>query len=280
MNAVTRFFTERIIEANIKWLMGWPAGFKLNDNVDSFMGQLFLFYSYKWTEILHTVPISYHTFVVLTSSTGMLGLSMMLSTISDLLFICVLHINWFYNGSARVYMHQLQAISGLWKLFRGKKRNVLRNRIDSCHYDIDQLLLGTILFSVLFFLLPTVAIYYLYFSLVRFLVFCVHAIIFFLLQVLNHFPIYGITLYLLDSSYFTGGIFFKIIGHSQISSSFSRQTSAYFYIQDQPSSFGCVFYYYSQWISDFFKNNSVKNIISCALFGMPIQLIIHAHKHL
>lgn len=30
------------------------------------------------------------------------------------------------------------ALSALWKLFRGKKRNVLRNRIDSCDYDVDQ----------------------------------------------------------------------------------------------------------------------------------------------
>lgn len=204
LNRASIYFMEKIVVANIKWLMGWPAGFKLNDNVDSFMGQLFLFYSSKWTEILHTLPISYHTFIVLTSSTGVLGLSMMLSIISDLLFICSLHIHWFYNGSARIYMHQLQAISGLWKLFRGKKRNVLRNRIDSCHYDIDQLLLGTILFTVLFFLLPTVAIYYLYFSLIRFLVFCVHAIIFSALQILNHFPIYSVLLYIFDSSLFPG----------------------------------------------------------------------------
>jgi len=269
MNMITHFFTETIVVANIRWLMGWPAGLKLNDNVDSFMGQLFLFYSSKWTEILHILPISYHTFVVLISSTGVLGLSMMLSVVSDLIFICSLHIHWFYNGSARIYMHQLQAISGLWKVFRGKKRNILRCRIDSCHYDIDQLLLGTILFTVLFFLLPTVAIYYLYFSLVRFLVFLVHAAIFALLQFLNHFPVHGVTQYLLDSSLFPGGIYFQLLGHSEIASS---QTSVYLLLKDKPASFGCVLHYFKGWVSDFFANNSVGNIISCALFGMPIQL--------
>ncbi|KAF9520560.1 hypothetical protein BS47DRAFT_1387177 [Hydnum rufescens UP504] len=38
----------------------------------------------------------------------------------------------------------------------GKRRNVLRNRIDSWDYDLDQLLLGTILFTLLAFLFPTV----------------------------------------------------------------------------------------------------------------------------
>lgn len=46
----------------------------------------------------------------------------------------------------------------------GKKRNVLRNRIDSCDYDLDQLLLGTSLFTLLMFLFPTVFSYYLTFA--------------------------------------------------------------------------------------------------------------------
>ena len=206
LGRITNFFTKTIIVANIQWLMGWPAGFKLNDNVDSFMGQLFLFYNSKWTEWLYFIfPISYGQFIFLISSTGCLfGLSIQISIISDILWICTLHISWFYNASARIYMHQLEAISGLWKLFRGKKRNVLRNRIDSCQFDIDQLLLGTILFTVLFFLFPTVAIYYLYFTLVRFLLFSVHSVIFIVLLLLNHFPIYAFLSFLFDSSLFSG----------------------------------------------------------------------------
>jgi len=280
INAGTQFFSEKVVVNAIKWLMGWPAGLKLNDNVDRFMGQLFLFYSAKWQEMLHVLPVSYHTFVFLACSTGVLGLSMMLSIISDILFICTLHINWFYNGSARIYMHQLEAMSGLWKLFRGKKKNVLRDRIDSCHYDIDQLLLGTIIFTVLFFLVPTVAIYYLYFSMVRFLVFIVHAALFGLLQLLNHFPVYGIFLYAADSSLFTGGIFFHVLGHSETTSSLSKQNSVYLRLKDQPSSVGCIFYYFRQWVSDFFKQNSIPKLIVCAFLGQPVQFAVHSYKYL
>lgn len=46
----------------------------------------------------------------------------------------------------------------------GKKRNMLRHRIDSCDYDLDQLLLGTILFTLLTFLFPTIIVYYLTFA--------------------------------------------------------------------------------------------------------------------
>lgn len=49
----------------------------------------------------------------------------------------------------------------------GKRWNVLRQRTDSYAYDVDQLFLGTLLFTVSIFLLPTVAIYALLFALVR-----------------------------------------------------------------------------------------------------------------
>lgn len=48
----------------------------------------------------------------------------------------------------------------------GKRKNVLRNRIDSWDYDLDQLLLGTILFTLITFLFPTVLVYYALFALV------------------------------------------------------------------------------------------------------------------
>ena len=202
-------FTQVFIISQIEWLMGWPAGFKLNDNLDSFMGQLFLFYNEIWIKFLDFFPFSGHTFVLFVSISGLLGLSTMISILSDFIHISTLHVSWFYTASARIYMYQLHAISSLWKLFRGKKFNVLRNRIDSCDYDIDQLLLGTILFTVIFFLFPTVAIYYLYFSLVRFVIAFIQFVIFCALQILNHFPIYGLVLYLYDWSLFTGILFFS-----------------------------------------------------------------------
>ena len=61
-----------------------------------------------------------------------------------------------------------QHFFGLYKILilciTGKRRNVLRNRTDSWDYDIDQLLLGTMLFTLVAFLFPTVLVYYALFA--------------------------------------------------------------------------------------------------------------------
>ena len=54
--------------------------------------------------------------------------------------------------------------------YPGKKKNILRSRIDSCNYDRKQLLFGTVLFSILLFLYPTFAVYYSLFTILHCLI--------------------------------------------------------------------------------------------------------------
>ncbi|KAM0324791.1 hypothetical protein ACHAQA_007757 [Verticillium albo-atrum] len=112
-----RTYTVEALRRSISWLMSFPAGLKLNKELGSFLGDLFLWVIEYW--------------------------------------------------SARIFHWQLTILVSLFHLFRGKKQNILRNRIDSCDYDLDQLLVGTILFTLLFFLLPTVVVFYLNFAVAR-----------------------------------------------------------------------------------------------------------------
>ena len=123
---------------------------------------------------------------------------MPIALFSDLLSLLTLHIHSFYVASARIYHWQWTIIISLFHLFRGKKHNVLRNRIDSCDYDLDQLLLGTILFTLLFFLLPTVLVFYLTFASARTAVIILKALLDTLLTFLNHFPLFALMLRIKD----------------------------------------------------------------------------------
>jgi phosphatidylinositol glycan class Q protein len=127
------------------------------------------------------------------------GASLPIAMFSDLLSLLTVHVYSFYVASAKIYHWQLTIIISLFHLFRGKKHNVLRDRIDSCDYDLDQLLLGTIFFTLLAFLLPTVFVFYFTFAFSRMIIISIRALLDTALACLNHFPLFALMLRVKDS---------------------------------------------------------------------------------
>jgi hypothetical protein len=80
------------------------------------------------------------------------------------------HLALLDQGIRYAYRVELYLLATLWKMFRGKKRNVLRQRTDTMAYDSMQLLLGSLLFAVTLFLLTTILVYYVFFTLLNLLV--------------------------------------------------------------------------------------------------------------
>ena len=95
---------------------------------------------------------------------GWLGLSTVLCAIADLSVLATCHVRVFYLSAAKMYRWQLSFLKALWHLFRGRKWNVLKERVDSSQYDLGELITGTILFTILVFLMPTTLVYYASFS--------------------------------------------------------------------------------------------------------------------
>ena len=216
-------YTVDALQSSISWLMGWPAGLKLNNELGLFLGDLFLWVIEYWSSMF---SISCYFILRLALWKSMLtlccegfiealrpalphivwfigfssfaGASMPLALFSDLLSILTVHIYSFYLASARIYHWQLNILVSLFHLFRGKKHNVLRNRIDSCDYGLDQLLVGTILFTLLFFLLPTVVVFYLNFAIARMAIIMLKAVFDTALSCLNHFPLFALMLRVKD----------------------------------------------------------------------------------
>ena len=175
---------------------------------------------------------------------------MPIALFSDLLSILTLHIYSFYLASARIFNWQYTILLSLFQLFRGKKHNVLRKRIDSCDYDLDQLLLGTILFTLLFFLLPTVVVFYLTFALSRMAIITLKAVLDTLLSCLNHFPLFALMLRLKDSQRLPGGIRFALLTPPMQSSATESEVSvtptSYISLTSVPLTFRAMFYQYFQ----------------------------------
>lgn len=198
------------LKSMISWLMDWPAGLKLNNELAKFLGELFIWVIDYWDGCMQQLRPALPHIIRLIGFTSFAGASLPISMFSDLTSLLTLHIYSFYIASARIYNWQLTIIVSLFHLFRGKKRNVLRNRIDSCDYDLDQLLLGTILFTLLFFLLPTVGVFYTTFAGARMAIIALKAALDTWLACLNHFPLFALMLRIKDSRRLPGGIRFEL----------------------------------------------------------------------
>ncbi len=210
MNLMVNTYSVDGLQRMIEWLMGQPAGLKLNNELAKFLGDLFLWVIDYWANCMRQLQPALPHIIRLIGVSSFVGASLPISMFSDLVSLLTIHIYSFYIASARIYNWQLTIIVSLFHLFRGKKRNVLRNRIDSCDYDLDQLLLGTILFTLLFFLLPTVAVFYATFAGARIAIIALKAALDTWLACLNHFPLFALMLRVKDSRRLPGGIRFEL----------------------------------------------------------------------
>lgn len=228
-------------EHTITWLMDTPAGLKLNTELAKFFGQFLLWVINFWSRTMVEgiiVPLLPYAATVgaITSRVG--GITLTISVLCDVISLATLHIYAFYIASAKIFHWQLGVITSLFHLFRGRRRNVLRHRIDSCNYDLDQLLMGTIFFTVLLFLLPTVMVFYGAFALARLSIITLSALLETALAFLNHFPLFALLLRAKDRKRLPGGIKFDV---AETTGSETPPLE----LQNVPLGFSKIFYQYS-----------------------------------
>ncbi|KAK3321561.1 N-acetylglucosaminyl transferase component-domain-containing protein [Apodospora peruviana] len=265
-------YTVDALQSSISWLMGWPAGLKLNGELAAFLGDLFLWVIDYWSSCIEALRPALPHIVWFIGFSSFAGASMPIALFSDLLSILTIHIYSFYLASARIYHWQLNILISLFHLFRGKKHNVLRNRIDSCDYDLDQLLVGTILFTLLFFLLPTVVVFYLNFAIARMAIISLKAIFDTLLSCLNHFPLFALMLRVKDPRRLPGGIRFELRDTQDFRLSVndpSRQipSTSVIYLKSIPLNFKAMFHQYFQMGHRIRKHYLSPRVVLCLLMG-------------
>ncbi|ODA75916.1 hypothetical protein RJ55_08557 [Drechmeria coniospora] len=280
-----RTYTVEALHQSIEWLMGWPAGLKLNTELAAFLGDLFLWVIDYWSSCIEALSPLLPRLLWFIGFASFAGASMPIAIFSDLLSVLTIHIYSFYLASARIYHWQLTILQSLFHLFRGKKHNVLRNRIDSCDYDLDQLLVGTILFTLLFFLLPTMVVFYLNFAIARMIIISMKAGFDTLLSCLNHFPLFAIMLRVKDPGRLPGGIQFELRDtHDYRASNTTTTTTtttkipkepatSVIYLRSIPLSFGAMFHQYSQMANRIRKHYLSPRVLLCLLTGQFVPPI-------
>lgn len=172
---ILSLYTKTILkwsEEYLVWLMGVPWGIKLNTPLSQFLGTRYLYILDLW-KLFYSEFISIYLLMFVDFLLILLpfGFTLSITALHDFLKFLNLCLICFFVISNRVFTLQVSALKSLGRLFMGKKWNILRERVDSCDFNMNQLLVGTIVFTILLFLLPTTGMYtlaFLYLRLVQF----------------------------------------------------------------------------------------------------------------
>lgn len=199
-----------------------PGGFKLNNELGQFLESLFMWTLEAWKTVFQSlmkvaasdlwVAKVFHWWVVVSCCCGV---SFALAALIDYINLVTLHVYYFNMATTKIFHRQVEMLKSLTQLFRGKKYNVLRNRIDNLDDDqfhVDQLLLGTFIFMILIYLLPTTFAFYLLFFCSRVMILTGLKLGEKCIVVLNLYPLFVLLLKLKNSRRLQGGIYFEAHG--------------------------------------------------------------------
>ncbi|XP_077294048.1 phosphatidylinositol glycan anchor biosynthesis class Q [Arctopsyche grandis] len=204
----------------LSWLMGSPAGFKLNRTFNNMLGKFFLSNIDLWWKFLEisrdVLKFSLQTFKYM----GTFGITFQAAILADLLSFASLHIYCIYIYAARLYNVQISGIIALWRLFLGKKYNPLRGGVDTCHYNHHQLFIGTLGFTMMLFLLPTTIMYYVVFTTFRVIIIILTEILMKTQVNILSLPIYSMILWILRSTKISGNVHITVIQDMTVKSNF------------------------------------------------------------
>jgi len=221
---MVRMLTNDVLRTGCIWLMGVPAGFKLNDELATRLGRLSLHVIQTWATVGVLVrPALRICLPVLGLLAMLLGITVPAAILVDTLLLGTIHVAILHQATASLYANQLRALAALWRLFRGRKRNPLRGRQDTYDYSVEQLVVGSLMFTPLLLLLPTTSVFYTFFTLIYSVLSIIRLCLQYIILILQSFPYSQVALRLFQPQRFPSGIWFQVVCMDrdvQISSSF------------------------------------------------------------
>lgn len=197
----------------LDWLDNWPTGVKLNSQLSRFFRDVYTAITQLCGDAIlemFSKGDGHHlrqTLYWLGTATRFFGLSMLLCLLIDMFRLATMHATLCYKVQRAIFVYFCSSLRSLFHLFRGKKRNPLRNmRVDAAAYDLDQLLLGTLFFTLFVFLWLTVAAYYVQFAAFRLGIVVVVVLLQTAVAMLNHLPLFALMLRIKDPLRLPGGV--------------------------------------------------------------------------
>ena len=214
VSAIWTTINLRILGDNIGWLETFPVGFKLNVPLTKVMGRVILWCTETHSFILKSAFTTLEPYTVvrmLGILSILFGLRATVAISYDTAMVVVGHIQLIQWAFQRIFSAQLSLFSSLWHLFRGKKKNILRQRSDTLEYDFMQLFLGMIVFTICLFLFTTVLVYHTFFTVVHLAVRCCIGSLWGIYFILTFFPFGDVVMAAIFPGMFCTQVFFTVL---------------------------------------------------------------------
>ncbi|KAK1643725.1 hypothetical protein QYE76_061530 [Lolium multiflorum] len=216
--SLLHYMTDAVLRSGCVWLMGVPAGFKLNTELAELLGMISLnviqIYSTLWFILGGFLK---HIIQGLAFSGILLGFTVPVSFFIDIIQLATLHVTLLQWLISLIYSRQIQTVTSLWRLFRGRKWNPLRQRLDSYDYTVEQHVVGSLLFTPVLLLLPTASIFYIFFSILSSTIICLCIVLEIAISIIHCTPYAALFLWVTRRQRFPAGLLFLPVLFSSVS---------------------------------------------------------------
>ncbi|XP_073832794.1 phosphatidylinositol glycan anchor biosynthesis class Q [Musca autumnalis] len=253
-------------------LKGSPIGLKLNVQLNNFLLECFGYHVELWDTFLNAIEPCIRQLFVPITFLGSMGLSYQLALLSDIISVIGLHAHCFSIYAAVLYKVEIKGLQVLWKMFLGKRKNVLKNRVESHSYMNRQLYLGTVFFACLLFLFPTVLTYYVVFTTLRLGIGFVSYILKMIRRQILEFPMEMLLNWSVGRFYDSDSLQLEYVEHTPsplLQQDTAEMKMCVFKLKVNSSSLGRVLSCHSGVLQELVanENNSIKNVCQKILTG-------------
>ncbi|KJP88098.1 hypothetical protein AK88_02212 [Plasmodium fragile] len=183
-----------------------PLGLKLNNNFTSFIGSIIVSILDKWDYLKNAFPLRSSSAVHLLKLSSLCGASFFLSFFMDYLKLITVHVTLIFAFLTKILSIFHSNMYSLYLLFNGKKWNILKLRVDTNYYTNEEVILGTVLFTILIFLYPTVFVLFLVFGIIYVVISRIIYCLSLLKEIILYAPFYVLLLRGSQNGYISKGI--------------------------------------------------------------------------
>ncbi|EUD68504.1 hypothetical protein C922_00900 [Plasmodium inui San Antonio 1] len=187
-----------------------PLGLKLNNNFTSFIGSIIVSILDKWDYFKNVFPLKSSSAVHLLKLSSLCGASFFLSFFMDYLKLIIAHVTLIFAFLTKILSIFHSNMYSLYLLFNGKKWNILKLRVDTNYYTNEEVILGTVLFTILIFLYPSVFVLFLVFGIIYLVISRIIYCLSLLKEIILYAPFYILLLSDSQNGYISKGIKFTV----------------------------------------------------------------------